>query len=43
MLHLKTAGTSAELYARTPEAHFVRHLEPLVARTTTREEADHGH
>jgi tagaturonate epimerase-like protein len=35
MLHLKTAGTSAELYARTLEAHFLRQLEPLVARSTT--------
>ena len=35
MLHLKTAGTSVELYACTLEAHFVRHLEPPVAGTTT--------
>ena len=35
MLHLKTAGTSAEPYARTLEAHFLRQLEPLVARNTT--------
>lgn len=35
MLHLKTAGTSAELYARALEAHFQRQLEPLIARGTT--------
>jgi len=35
MLQLKTASTSAELYARTLEAHFLRQLEPLVARNTT--------
>jgi hypothetical protein len=35
MLHLKTAGTSAELYACTLEAHFVHHLAPLVAGSTT--------
>lgn len=35
MLQQKTAGTSAMLYARTLEAHFLRHLEPLVARSTT--------